>query len=430
MERVERIFLGAAEGVPLTEGPARGPRRGAGAGRVEVISDFALAVEEGRVVAAGPRKLVLSRFRAGETVDLGGGVLTPGFVDPHTHPVFFQTREKEFHMRVAGASYVEISRAGGGILASLRGVREASKEDLLRRVSGRFDRILREGTTTIEAKTGYGLSPGSEEKSLQVLLEGAAAHPLEVVPTFLGAHEVPPEYREDRKGYVELLCREMLPRARGLAEYADIFTEAHVFGLEESRVYLSRAKELGFGLRVHADEIEPMGGAELAVEMGAASADHLVEVSPRGIDALGGSETTAILLPATTFQLGKEKYAPARDLLEAGAVVALATDFNPGTSFCWSMPLVAALACVKMKLTPGEALVASTINAAFSLGRDGEIGSLHPGKRADFAVFDLPSFQGLGYVFASGLARWVVKGGEVVVGPGKRERPGLSPGVF
>ncbi len=417
MEKVERIFVGAKEGVPLTEGPARGPRRGPGAGRVEVIPDFALAVEGGRVAGGGPRKEILSRFQARETVELGGGVLLPGLVDPHTHPVFLDTREKEFHMRVAGASYVEISQAGGGILSSLKGVREASREELSRRVLERFDRILLEGTTLIEAKSGYGLSPESERKSLEVLRSAAAAHPLDVAPTFLGAHEVPPEYREDRRGYVELLCKEMLPAARGLAEYADIFTEAHVFGLEDSRTYLERARELGFGLRVHADEIEPMGGAELAARLGAASADHLVEISPEGIEALARSDTTAVLLPATTFQLGKEKYAPARDLLDAGAVVALATDFNPGTSFCWSMPLVAAIACVKMRLTPGEALVASTINGAFSLGRDGEAGTLHPGKKADFTVLDLPSFEGLGYALASGLARWVVKEGRIVAGP-------------
>ena len=417
-QKVERIYLGADQGVPLTEGPPSGPRRGSGAGKVEVVPDFALAVEGGMVAGAGPRKEILSRFQAAETVHLGGGVLVPGFVDPHTHPVFFQTREKEFHMRVAGASYVEISKAGGGILASLKGVREADEAELVRRVLRRFDRMLLEGTTLIEAKSGYGLTPESEEKSLRVLRAAAEAHPLDVAPTFLGAHEVPPEYREDRKAYVDLLCREMLPAARGWAEYADIFTEAHVFGLEDSRTYLSRAKELGFGLRVHADEIEPMGGAELAVELGAASADHLVEISSKGIDALARSDTTAVLLPATTFQLGKERYAPARDLLEAGAVVALASDFNPGTSYCWSMPLVAAVACVKMKLTPGEALAASTINGAFSLGRDGEAGSLHEGKRADFAVLDLPSFDGLGYALASGLARWVVKGGRIAAGPG------------
>ena len=422
MERVEQVFLGVDQGVSLAEGPPRGPRRGAEAGKVQVVPDFALAVQGGRVAAAGPRKEILSRFRPARTVDLGGGVLVPGFVDPHTHPVFLDTREKEFHLRVAGASYVEISKAGGGILSSLRGVREASQEELVRRVRARLDRMLLEGTTLVEAKTGYGLSPESEAKSLRVLRKAAEGHPVDLVSTFLGAHEVPPEYREDRKGYLDLLCREMLPAARSMAEFADVFTEAHVFGLEDSRVYLSRAKELGFGLRVHADEIEPLGGAELAVELGAASADHLVAVSPRGIEALGRSETTAVLLPATTFQLGKERYAPARDLLDAGAVVALATDFNPGTSFCWSMPLTAALAVVKMKLTAGEALTACTINAAFSLGRDGEAGSLHPGKKADFVVLDLPSFQAFGYALAAGLARWVVKEGRIAVSPRGVER--------
>jgi imidazolonepropionase len=382
-----------------------------------VVADPAVAVAEGRVVACGPRREVLSAWEAPEVVDLGGGVLVPGFVDPHTHPLFHRTREKEFHMRMAGASYVEISKAGGGILSSIRGVREAPPAELRRLVLERYDRILLEGTTTAEVKSGYGLSTEAEIKSLEVLAGAAAEHPLETSATFLGAHEFPPEYREDREAYVELLCREMLPRARELAESADVFTEGHVYDLAQSRRYLERARELGFRLRVHADEIEPLGGAELGVELGAASVDHLVMVSPAGIEALGRSDTVAVMLPTTTFQLGKERYAPARELLEAGAVVALATDYNPGTSHVWSMPLVIAVACVKMKLTPAEALQAATINAAFSLGRDDRVGTLHPGKQADFAVLDLPSFAALGYAFASGLARWVVKKGKVVVRP-------------
>lgn len=415
MEKVERIFQGVREGATLGEGPAAGGRRGSAA--VETIPDLALAVSDGRVVAAGPRREVRARCSARETVELGGGVLVPGFVDPHTHPVFMDTREAEFHMRMAGASYVELSAAGGGILSSVRGLREAPRAELKARLLARLDRFLQEGTTLVEAKGGYGLSGPAERMSLELLAEADREHPIDVVATFLGAHEYPPEFREDRPGYLRLLLAEMLPACAGLAAYADIFTEAHVFDLEASAAYLSRARELGFGLRVHADEIEPMGGAELAVELGAASADHLVHVSARGIEALGRSATVAVLLPTTTFQLGKERYAPARELLDAGAIVALATDFNPGTSHVWSMPLVIALACARLKLTPAEALTAATINGAFSLGRDAEAGSLHPGKWADFAVLDLPSFQGLGYVFASGLARWVVKAGRVVAAP-------------
>ena len=417
MKKAEVIYTGLTEGTPLTEGPPAGPRRGAAMGRVAVVTDPALAVGEGRILACGPRREVLGAWQAPEVIDLGGGVLVPGFVDPHTHPVFLQTREKEFHMRMAGASYVEISRAGGGILSSIRGVREAGSEELCRRVLERYDRILLEGTTTAEVKSGYGLSTEAEIKSLEVLARAAEHHPLETAATFLGAHEFPPEYREDRPAYLELLCREMLPRARELAEFADVFTEGHVFDLDQSRRYLERARELGFRLRVHADEIEPLGGAELGVELGAASVDHLVRVSPAGIAALGRSDTVAVMLPTTTFQLGKEHYAPARELLAAGAVVALATDYNPGTSHVWSMPLVIAVACVKMKLTPAEALQAATINAAFSLGRDDRVGTLHPGKQADFVVLDLPSFQALGYAFSAGLARWVVKKGKVVARP-------------
>ncbi len=420
METVEKIYMGVDEGITLAESSPQGPRRGKEMARVEVIKDLALAVEDGKVADSGPRKEILGKYKPKEIISLGGGVLLPGFVDPHTHPVFYSTREEEFHMRVAGASYVEISRKGGGIVSSIKGVRKASKKELLERVLERLDLMLMEGTTTIEAKSGYGLDTDSEIKSLEVIEEAGQIHPIDIIPTFLGAHEFPPEYRENKDAYVDILCHDMLPKARGHARYADVFTEAHVYDLEQSRKYLERAKELGFGLRVHADEIEPMGGTELAVELGAASADHIVKVSDKGIEALAGSDTSAVLLPTTTFHLGKDDYAPARDLIDAGAIVCLATDFNPGTSYVWSIPLVISVACIKMKMKPEEALVASTINPAFSLSADKEVGTLHPGKKADFTVLDIPSFKALGYVLSSGISKVVVKNGKMVF---QRARP-------
>ncbi|MCC6781582.1 MAG: imidazolonepropionase [Planctomycetes bacterium] len=410
----DRLFVNARELVTLADGPATGARRGAAMQALGSIHGAAIAVRDGLVLATGPTEQLLARVRSEEIVDLQGLVVFPGFVDAHTHPVFAATRENEFHQRCAGADYLAIAAAGGGILSSVRAVRAATENELVEGIVRRFDAFLAHGTTTIEAKSGYGLSTDDELKSLRALTRAAAGHPLGVSRTFLGAHEVPEEYRPDTDAYVTLLVEEMLPAVVGLCEACDVFAEPKVFDAVRSRRILEAARAHGLRLRVHADEIQPMGGTELAVELDADSADHLAVIGDAGIAALAASRTVGVLLPGTSFYLGKGRHAPARRLLEAGAAVALATDFNPGTCYTQSMPLIATLACVILKMTPAECITAMTINPAASLGLDVELGTLHEGKRADFVALDLPSAAGLGYVFGGNPNRLTVKDGRVV----------------
>lgn len=414
---VDRLFIHADEVVSLTDGPAQGARRGADMARLGVVADGAIAVHEGRIVAVGPTDDIGRRYTADEEIDLSGFVVLPGFVDCHTHPVFASTRHDEFHLRCAGADYMAIAAAGGGILSSMRAVRAASEVTLLAKVREHFDGFLRHGTTTIEAKSGYGLSTAAELASLRALTELRLVHPLTVSRTFLGAHEFPPEFRADREGYLRLLIDEMLPAvvAEGLAESADVFAEPGVFDREQSARVLRAARDLGLRLRVHADELQPMGGAELAVELGADSADHLGRISLEGQDRIAASTTTAVLLPGTTFFLSKPFAAPGRSLLDKGAAVALATDFNPGSCYTQSMPLIISLGCIALRMTPEECVVATTLNPAASLHLDAEVGSLHPGKRADFAVLALPTYRALGYTLGGNPVAMTVKDGVPVV---------------
>jgi len=412
-ETVDRLFIHCKELVPLMDGPPCGARRGEAMRSVDVIEDGAIAVRDGRVVAIGTTSEISAAYDANDVLDLTDTVVIPGFVDCHTHPAFAATREEEFHLRCAGADYMEIASKGGGILSSVRAVRAIGEDALTERVLLHFDKFIAHGTTTIEAKSGYGLDTASEVKSLRALTRAMAEHPLTVSRTFLGAHEVPMEYRERRDDYVDLVIDEMLPAVDRLCESCDVFAEPKVFDAVRSERILSAAKVRGLRLRVHADEIEPMGGAELAVALGADSADHLAVVSEAGIAALAGSETTAVLLPGTSFYLGKHRHAPARKMLEAGCAVALASDFNPGSCYTMSMPLIVSLACVLLHMTPAECLCATTINPAASLGLDAEVGTLHPGKRADFVALDLPSWKGLGYVFGGNPVLMTVKDGEV-----------------
>ncbi len=412
-EAVDRLFVHAKEMVPLTAGSPRGARRGEAMRTVDVVTDGAIAVRDGRIVAAGPTDAITAAYVAEDVLDLTDTVVLPGFVDCHTHPVFAATREREFHMRCAGADYMAIASAGGGILSSVRSLRAMDEDALVARVDQNLDKFLANGTTTIEAKSGYGLDVENEVKSLRALTRAMEDHPLTVHRTFLGAHEVPLEYRDRRDAFVALVVDQMLPAVDGLCESCDVFAEPGVFDLEQSRRVLSAAKARGLRLRVHADEIQPMGGAELAVELGADSADHLAVVSEAGVQALASSATMAVLLPGTSFLLGKHRHAPARAMLDAGCAVALASDFNPGSCYAMSMPLIVTLACVLLHMTPAECLCATTINPAASLGLDGEVGTLHPGKRADFVALDLPSFEGLGYVFGGNPVLLTVKDGEV-----------------
>ena len=410
-ETVDRLFVHCRELVTLTDGPATRPRRGEAMRALGVIDDGAVAVRDGRIVATGPTDRLLRDYRAADELDLSGHVVLPGFVDCHTHPVFARTREHEFHLRCAGADYMQIAAAGGGILSSMRAVREMPLAELAERTERHLWGFAAHGTTTVECKSGYGLSFADEEKSLRALQQAASAVPLTIKRTFLGAHEFPPEYRQDREAYVRLLCEQMMPALAPLADYCDVFAEPGVFDRAQSERILSAARQHGLRLRMHADEIQPMGGAELAVQLGADSADHLGRISDAGIAAMAGSDTTGVLLPGTILFLAKPHYAPARRLIDAGCAVAIATDFNPGSCYTQSMTLIMTLACAQMKMTAEEVITAATINPAFSLQLDGEVGTLHPGKRADLCVLDIPSWRAVGYTFGGNPVVMTVKDG-------------------
>lgn len=412
---VDLLVTGAAE---IATPVGSTPRGGDALGRIEVHLQSAVAVDAERIVAVGPEHELRARYHAREVLDAKGGTVVPGFVDAHTHPVFAGTREDEFELRASGASYVEIAAAGGGILSTTGGVRGASKEQLTAQLAVRLDRFLALGTTTVEAKSGYGLTADDELKCLEAIAAADRMHAVDLVPTFLGAHDYPAEYRDRKPQYVELVVEEMLPRvaAAGLAEYCDIFTEGHVFGLDDSRRILTRARELGFGLRLHVDQLTPLGGAELAAELQAASADHLEFVSERGIEAMAAAAVVPVLCPVVPLYLRVEQEAPARRMVAAGLAPALATDFNPGSCYLQSLPEVLTWASLRYGFSAGEALTAATLNAACSLGRGADIGSIEAGKRADLALLDVPNHRHLTYELGRNPVVTVVKAGRVVQG--------------
>ncbi len=400
--------------------PDHAPRTGLAQADIGLIENGAMLISDDRIVWVG----VATEFERAnpdatiaETIDASGKVVTPGLVDPHTHPVFAATREDEFYLRNAGKSYMEIAEAGGGIRNSVRKLRQTPKEQLVANGKRYLDLMLTSGTTTIEAKSGYGLSTESEIKSLEVIRQLNAEHPLDLVPTFLGAHEFPDEYRDNRDGYIDLLVNEMIPEVakRGLAEFCDIFTEAGVYDIEQSRRVMAAARQHGFGLKFHADELQSVGGAELAAELGAISADHLVHVSEKGIAMMAEAGTVAVLLPATTFFLGHTEYAPARRMIAAGVPVAIATDFNPGSSFTTSLPVAMTIAAIFLKMSAAEILNAVTYNAAYSIGRLDQVGSLEAGKLADFVLWDVDNFQQIPYSFGQNRVSRVYKKGRRVI---------------
>ncbi len=349
-------------------------------------------------------------------LDGRGGTLIPGFVDPHTHLPWAGSREEEFAQRLAGRSYLEIAAEGGGILSTVAATREATEEHLGHAMHGRLGYMLRHGTTTAEAKSGYGLNLADELKQLRSIREASAAQPVDLVPTLLAAHEVPPEYRDSRSTYLDLVCEEIIPAAAEvhLARFCDVFCEQGVFSADESRRVLEAGVKNNLAPRLHADEFVDSGGAELAAELGALSADHLMAVSDTGVEALARSGVTAVLLPGTSFFLMKNSYAPARRLIDAGVPVALATDCNPGSSYTESVPMILTLAIFKLGLSAEESLTASTLNAACCLGLGREIGSIEEGKRADLLVLDAPNLLHLGYHYGVNPVRVVIKDGRVV----------------
>jgi imidazolonepropionase len=414
------IILNLREVVTLAGPP--GPRRGADLGRVESIPGGAIAVRDGRITAVGREAEVRSAHAgpATEIIDGEGALALPGFVDPHTHLIFAGERADEFEERLRGVSYGEIAARGGGIRSTVRKVRAASAEDLARAALPRLDRMLAHGTTCAEAKTGYGLSLADEEKSLAAIEGLGRLHPLTLVPTFLGAHEVPDEFRADRAGYVRLLVEEMIPRFAARARFCDVFCEEGVFTVAESRAILEAGKRRGLRPKIHADELAGTGGAELAAEVGALTADHLVACSEEGIRRMAAAGVIPVLLPGTSFFLRLARRAPARRMVEAGLAVALATDCNPGSSPTESMAIVLTLASIELGLTPAEALIAATVNAAYAVGEGGRRGSLEPGKAADIVLYDAESWRSIAYHYGVSLVAKVLIGGRLAWERGRR----------
>jgi imidazolonepropionase len=409
------ILITKARQLITLKGPAKA-RAGKEADKLSIIKNGAVAIKDEKILAVGTTEEIETNYNSDKIIDASGKVVMPGFVDPHTHPVFVHTRENEFEMRIKGKSYVEISQSGGGIRSSIKAVREASEDELYTLAEKRVWRMISNGTTILEAKSGYGLSTESEIKMLKVIRRLNENLPIDIIPTFMGAHEFPTEYKDNHEEYIRILKEEMMPEVKkqNLAEYCDIFTEDHVYNIEQSRDILNHAKKLGFKLRMHADEIEPIGGAELAAELKAVSADHLGAASDAGIKAMAEAGVIATLLPGTIFSLGMKSYARARDMIDAGIPVALATDYNPGSCNCDSMQFIITLACLQMKMTVAEAITASTINAAYSLEMGDRVGSLEVGKQADILIMDMPSYKFLPYHFGSNNVQTVIKNGKVI----------------
>ena len=400
------VFVNAAQ-VVTCAGPARA-RKGKEMRDAGILKNTAVAVSDGRIAMIGLASDLEHAYPDAEVVDCRGGVLAPGLVDSHTHAVFGKPRFEEHELRAEGLDYMEIAKRGGGIHASVRDFRERSEDELYNLALPRLKELASYGTTTLEIKSGYGLSLEDELKALRVIGRLAERQPMRIVPTWLGAHEIPHEYRtsEQRRGeFIELLIKTLLPRVveQGIARFADVFCEPGVFTIEETRRILEASRKAGLGLKIHADELKPCGGAELAASLNAVSADHLAAISQSGIDALARSDTVATLLPGTMLFLGKDKQAPARALIDAGAAVALASDFNPGTSPTVNFPLMLTLGVSQLHMSLGEVLIAATVNGAAAVSLAGEVGQIAPGFAADLALFAIADVRELPYWYGARL---------------------------
>ena len=420
------------------------PKRGAAQSDLAIIRDGAVAISDEKIVAVGDTLDLLALADAStRKIDARGKIVLPGFVDAHTHAVFAGDRANEFEMRLQGrrsrdpqrdASYLDIQKAGGGIMSTVRATRAASLDVLVAQSRARLDAMLAHGATTAEVKSGYGLDAENEIKMLMAIAALDAEHPMDLIPTFLGAHVVPEEFKGREDAYVDLVIEEMLPEViklkaksqkpssqfavRDSQFFCDVFCDEGAFTVEQARKILAAAKSYGLGVRVHADEFANLGAAVLAAELGAASADHLMVTRRDEMRAMANANVVAVLLPGTTFGLGKSDFADGRALIEENVPVALGTDLNPGTCWCESMPFIIALACRYEKLTPAEAIVAATINAAYSLGIANRVGSLKPGKLADVLIADVPDYRHLAYRFGANPIETVIKRGKLVVGRG------------
>ncbi|MBZ0292908.1 MAG: imidazolonepropionase [Anaerolineae bacterium] len=403
------------------------PKRGAAMRDVGLIQDGAVAVRDGVIVAIGSSDQLRSQYTATRTFDASSKVICPGFVDPHTHVVYAGDRVDEFEMRIQGATYMEIMAAGGGILSTMKAVRAASLDQIVTETRMRLDVMLRQGTTTAEVKTGYGLDTANELKLLDAIAALDADHPIDLIPTFMGAHALPPEFRGRTSEYVSLVIDEMLPQAanwfqqsafaeKGIPFFVDVFCENNAFDVEQSRRVLEAGQSAGMSVKAHVDEFTSLGGARMAVELGAVSVDHLDVTTPDEIDLLAASETIGVVIPAVNFNLGSTHFADAGAILDAGAALALTTDINPGSAPCPSMSMVMAIACRYQHLLPSEALNASTINAACAVNMGHRIGSLEVSKQADLLILDTSDYRHLAYQFGGNLVEAVFKRGEMVVG--------------
>ena len=382
-------------------------------GKIEILKNAWVLIEDGVIAAVGTGKP--EDAEGAEVIDAGGKLVTPGLVDAHTHLIFGGWRQNELGLKLHGATYLEIQNAGGGIQSTTNATRQATEEELTEKAAKALDEMLHFGATTCEAKSGYGLATEHELKALQVIQNLNDRHAMDIVPTFMGAHLVPKEYKDDRAAYIRLVCEEMMPAVakQGIAKYCDVFCEADTFTVEESRQVLEAGKKYGLIPKIHADEIEAIGGSQLAGEIGAVSAEHLIVCPPEGIASMAKGGVIACLLPATSFNLGAT-FAPARDMVNAGVPVAMATDFNPGSCPCLNLQFVINLGCLKYKLTPEEVLTAVTLNGAAAIGMADKVGSVEAGKQADLVIWDAPDLDYICYRVGSNLADIVIKKGNIV----------------
>ncbi|WP_416655039.1 imidazolonepropionase [Bacillus amyloliquefaciens] len=392
-----------------------GPRAGGSMQDLQVTEDAVIGIHDGRIVFAG-HKGAEEGYEARDIIDCGGRLVTPGLVDPHTHLVFGGSREKELNLKIQGMSYLDILAQGGGILSTVTDTKAASEEELIEKGLFHLGRMLSYGITTAEVKSGYGLDKDTELKQLTAAKKLGERQPVDLVTTFMGAHAIPPEYRNNPDEFLDRMLQ-LLPeiKEKDLAQFADIFTETGVFTVRQSRNYLKKAAEAGFGLKIHADEIDPLGGAELAAELGAVSADHLVGASDEGIRKLAESGTIAVLLPGTTFYLGKHTYARAREMIDAGVRVSLATDFNPGSSPTENLQLIMSIAALHLKMTAEEIWHAVTVNAAYAIGKGEEAGQIKAGRLADIVIWEAPNYMYIPYHYGVNHVHRVIKNGKTVV---------------
>ncbi|HZP12787.1 MAG TPA: imidazolonepropionase [Nevskiaceae bacterium] len=409
MQHVELLIQNAAQ---LVTCASRVPKRGAAMQDVGVIEGGAMAINAGEIVALGATRDLA--FEADEIIDARGKVVCPGFVDPHTHVVYAGSRVDEFERRIRGESYQQIMAADGGIASTVRATRQANAAALVRQSSQRLAQMLVLGTTTAEVKTGYGLDLANEIKMLDAIELLAGAQPIELVPTYMPAHVVPDAFRGRGDAYVDLIVEAMLPAARGRARFVDVFCERDAFDVAQSRRVLEAARGMGFAMKAHVDQFTELGGLAMALEVGATSVDHLDVTGAAGIAALARSNAIGVVIPTVSFNFGETRFANARAMLDAGAAIALTTDNNPGSAPCPSMPLAMAIACRYQKLSPAEALNASTVNAAWAIGVGDRVGSLQPGKQADVLIVDAPDYRALAYEFGGNLVQQVIKNGKLV----------------